>query len=97
MDGGQRPPGYPAEVLRMGKEGEFLMPTIDDVEDILGYFRDSWKEPRREGVRTYGMALDDAIARLQTPLRRWPVRNREERTPIDSQKRAIIHERDGKA
>ncbi len=73
------------------------MPAIEDTADLLGYFRDSWKEPQHEGVRTFAMGLEDTIARLQEPLRRWPVRNREDRTPIDSQKRAIIHQRDGGA
>ena len=73
------------------------MPMKADTPDILGYFRDSWKEPDRHEYRTYAMALDDVIATLQVPLERWPVRNREERTPIDSQKRAIIHQRDGGA
>ena len=73
------------------------MPSIEDTLDIRGYFRDSWKEPKSEGIRAFAAGLDVTIARLQEPQRRWPVRNREERTPIGSQKRAIIHERDGKA
>lgn len=72
------------------------MPVKTDTQDICGYFRDSWAEPvKAEEVTTYAAAVDRAIEALQTPFERWPVRNREPRTPISSQKRAIIHARDG--
>lgn len=73
------------------------MPSIEDTADLLGYFRDSWKAPEKHEFRTFAMALDSTIAALLIPWRRWPVRNSEDRTPIDSQKRAIIHQRDGGA
>lgn len=72
------------------------MPTFDDTLDIRGYFRDSWTDRfRTDEVRTYAVALAAASDTWRTRFERWPVRNREERTPISSQKRAIIHERDG--
>lgn len=72
------------------------MPLKSETTDILGYYDDSWWTPREAGVtRSFAMALADFIDRQETPLERWPRRNREERTPISSQKRAIIHERDG--
>jgi len=73
------------------------MATIEDTLDICGYFDDSNQPPADEwawiweGTKSLSQILDAEY----TP-RRWPVRNREERTPIDSQKRAIIHERDGR-
>jgi len=73
------------------------MPTLEDTANILGYFRESWADPaqNREEVNTYAMSMERTIERMQTPFERWPVRNREERTLISSQKRAIIHQRDG--
>lgn len=69
------------------------MPLKTDVVDICGYYKDS-RPPSAHG-NTYADALDEAIAMWETPFTRWPVRNRQPRTPIRSQKRAIIHERDG--
>lgn len=72
------------------------MPLKSETTDILGYYDDSWWTPKTEGVtRSFAMALSDMIDRIGLPLERWPVRNREDRTPINSQKRAIIHLRDG--
>lgn len=39
--------------------------------------------------------LDEYLEALKKPLERYPVLNRETREPIEAQKRAIIHERDG--
>lgn len=71
------------------------MPLKSETVDILGYYDDSWYVPREPKVRTFSMALGDLLDRQEVPFERWPVRNREPRTPITSQKRAIIHERDG--
>lgn len=64
---------------------------ISDFADIAAYYdesRPAWTGPRS---RTLADILADEIP---APVR-WPVRNREPREPISSQKRAIIHERDG--
>jgi hypothetical protein len=72
------------------------MPLKSDTRDILGYYDESWFQPNHDHAgRTFADALARAIDTWQTPHERWPVRNREDRTPISSQKRAIIHERDG--
>lgn len=73
------------------------MPLKTDTVDMLGYYDDSWwVEYRRPTGRTFPMSLGETLDALEVPFERWPVRNREERTPISSQKRAIIHERDGR-
>ena len=59
--------------------------------DISGYYDESRNAPD-VGARK---SLAEILAFEEAPPTRWPVRNREERTPINSQKRAIIHERDG--
>lgn len=72
------------------------MATIEETRNIHGYFDDSAFQAglevtwAGEGAKSLAEILDEEIH-----LRRWPVRNREERTRIDSHKRAIIHERDG--
>ena len=72
------------------------MPLKSETIDILGYYDDSWNTPKREGApQTFAAALARSIEAWSTPYERWPVRNRQERTPISSQKRAIIHLRDG--
>lgn len=73
------------------------MATLKDTLDILGYFRDSWGKPEEHEIRTYADGLLSAIEVWAAPAQRWPVRNQEPRTPISSQKRAIIHDRDGGA
>lgn len=65
--------------------------TITQFEDITGYYDDSlapstWTEPK---------TLGEILSMDEEPAQRWPVRNRAPREPISSQKRAIIHERDG--
>jgi len=70
------------------------MPVKTDTADICGYFRESWAEPATE-TATWAASLDRTIETWRTPFERWPVRNREPRTPTSSQKRAIIHQRDG--
>ena len=79
------------------------MPTFEDAPNIYGYFDNSrfpeeidpsnaqWTWETQSGQpKTLGEILTDPES-----YRRWPIRNREERTEISAQKRAIIHERDG--
>ena len=66
--------------------------TITQFEDITGYYDDSLAP--RVGW-TGARSLADILDEDEPPAQRWPVRNREPREPISSQKRAIIHERDG--
>ena len=60
--------------------------------DITGYYDES--RVISESVET--VSLGFILAMEDEPAQRWPVRNREPREPINSQKRAIIHERDGR-
>ena len=73
------------------------MPLMTDTVDILGYYDDSWwvPRPKEPEVRPFSVSLQETLDALEVPFERWPIRNREARTPIDSRKRAIIHERDG--
>ena len=66
--------------------------TITQFADITGYYDESLPKCESLTIKTLGeiLALDE-----EAPPVRWPVRNREPREPISSQKRAIIHERDG--
>lgn len=64
--------------------------SIKEFADITGYYDESRTV---SDFRTISLA--ELLAQDDDPARRWPVRNREPRTPINSQKRAIIHERDG--
>lgn len=64
---------------------------ISDFADITGYYDDSRPPWKGANSRT----LIDILSEELPPRVRWPVRNREPREPISSQKRAIIHERDG--
>lgn len=57
-----------------------------DAGNIMAYYTDS----RGQAKRSFDELLND----LAKPFERWPIRNREPREPISSQKRAIIHERD---
>lgn len=59
--------------------------------DISGYYDESRVTPDEGTCKS----LAEILAFEEEPPTRWPVRNREPRTPINSQKRAIIHERDG--
>ena len=59
--------------------------------DITGYYDES-RALRDEWTCK---SLGEILALEEEPATRWPVRNREPREPINSQKRAIIHERDG--
>lgn len=65
------------------------MPYRDEVSDITAYAFDS------RAHHEHTDSLGSLLGRLEQQPTRWPVHNREERWPIDSQKRAIIHERDG--
>lgn len=66
--------------------------SIKQFENIAGYYDDSLESAGGElRVRTLG----EILAVEESPVIRWPVRNREPRVPINAQKRAIIHERDG--
>lgn len=60
-----------------------------DTGDITAYYTAS--RDRSKSLRS----VDEILNELAEPFKRWPVRNREPRAPIASQKRAIIHERDG--
>lgn len=73
------------------------MPLKSDTVDILGYYDDSWwvERPEETEIKSFAVSVQETLAAMEIPYERWPVRNREPRTPIDSQKRAIIHERDG--
>ena len=70
---------------------------MNEVTDITAYAFESIKRQEFGDPQTLEAGMDNLVARLGIPAARWPVRNREERTPIPSQKRAIIHERDGGA
>lgn len=65
--------------------------SATDFADITAYYDDSLT--RSERVQT--LNLGEILDQIEEPFERWPVRNREPRTVIDSQKRAIIHARDG--
>jgi hypothetical protein len=65
--------------------------SVSDFADITAYYDDSLT--RSEVCQT--LSLGEILDRIEKPFERWPVRNREPRTVIDSRKRAIIHERDG--
>lgn len=67
---------------------------INNFSDILGYYDTSRAMP--EGGPLEAVSLAEILSEEEPLAARWPVRNREERTEIGSQKRAIIHERDGK-
>lgn len=79
--------------------------TITEFSDILAYYDEARADRtfsgalgealEDDGIRTFEDGLDAAIERWKQPLKRWPVRNHEIREPVGSQKRAIIHERDG--
>lgn len=64
---------------------------ITEFADIAGYYDESLFTSEKLEVKT----LAEILAFEETPPARWPVRNRMPREPINSQKRAIIHERDG--
>lgn len=65
--------------------------SITQFRDITAYYDQSRADYERGEVKSLAQILDEETP---DPIR-WPVRNREPRTPISSQKRAIIHERDG--
>lgn len=66
---------------------------IADFANILAYHDDSRTVSKTDAWRT--VSLRELLTGDGQEIVRWPVRNREERTEISSQKRAIIHERDG--
>jgi hypothetical protein len=68
--------------------------SADKCIDIAGYYTASRIITTTDTI--------SSLSDIQGPLTdqvdcRWPVRNREPRTPISSMKRALIHERDGGA
>lgn len=65
--------------------------SIKEFCDIAGYYDES----RVTSERIHTVSLGEILAWEDEPAQRWPVRNHEPREPINSQKRAIIHERDG--
>lgn len=65
--------------------------SITDFCDITGYYDAS----RVMSGAIHAVSLGAILDAEEAPATRWPVRNREPRTPISSQKRAIIHARDG--
>ena len=65
--------------------------SITDFCDITAYYDES----RTHSEHIHAISLGDLLDRMEAPRKRWPIRNTEPRTPISSQKRAIIHERDG--
>lgn len=65
--------------------------TIEDFVDIKAYYDGS----RKQSQHIHALSLAEIFDQVEEPFVRWPVRNREPRTPIIPQKRAIIHERDG--
>lgn len=72
------------------------MPLQTDTVDIRGYYDDSWHvEYTGPALRMFSQSLGATLDAMEVTFERWPVRNREPRTPVSSQKRAIIHERDG--
>jgi hypothetical protein len=71
------------------------MPLKAEIVDIAGYYDNSWWVSESNEVQIISTTLGDLLERVEIPFERWPVRNREQRTPISPQKRAIIHERDG--
>lgn len=72
-----------------------LVPLKSETLDMLGYYEASWRRAEGDGLEPFAVALSRSLEAWATPYERWPVANREEREPIESQKRAIIHLRDG--
>ena len=71
------------------------MPLKSETTDILGYYDASWRRSSGNDIEPFAVALARSLEAWATPYERWPVMNLEQRTPIDSRKRAIIHLRDG--
>jgi 5-methylcytosine-specific restriction endonuclease McrA len=65
--------------------------SMNEFSDRLAYYGAS----RASRDNCEPIILADMFTDRRPPAVRWPVRNHEERTPIDSVKRAIIHARDG--
>lgn len=65
--------------------------TMTNFADITAYYDNSRIHSDTITTKTLAQIFEE----WEEPFVRWPIRNREPRTPIDSQKRAIIHERDG--
>lgn len=77
------------------------MPTIEETSNMLGYYDEARSQKLPDNplymweaapsvAKSLGWILDE-----EDNFQRWPIRNREPRTPISPQKRAIIHARDG--
>lgn len=67
------------------------MPYMSETKSITAYYFES--NLKQETLEP--MTLAEIFAEPTPEPTRWPVRNRQERTEISSQKRAIIHDRDG--
>jgi len=65
--------------------------SIKEFSDITAYYDES----RTVSETLHVVSLGEIMNMEDEPAQRWPVRNRQPREPIGSQKRAIIHERDG--
>lgn len=63
--------------------------------DITHYFNEDRRWSEDDELRSMGATLNEIIDELARGPERWPVRNREPRTPISSLIRALLYERDG--
>lgn len=71
------------------------MALMDETTDIKAYYDAAKLHPERGSELLLAGSLESWMAATELTFDRWPVRNREERTEVGSQKRAIIHARDG--
>lgn len=67
------------------------MPYMTETQTITGYY----DQANLKRNNTNPLSLAEIFSENLPEPKRWPVRNREERTEISAQKRAIIHDRDG--
>lgn len=70
------------------------MARMNGTTDIKAYYDAARLHPVREET-SLGASAESWMTAMETPANRWPIRNREERLEVPSQKRAIIHARDG--
>lgn len=64
-------------------------------QDITYYFNQNRIRDEELELRPIGDTIMETIESLKREQQRWPVRNREPRTPISSLVRALIYGRDG--
>ena len=69
------------------------MPLKTDIKDPAAYWRESIKQ--ETGPHHIGEVATTTLELLQHEHQRFPINNLKPRTEIGSQKRAIIHQRDG--